>query len=511
MTFCSLLPASCLLLPASRFLMEFSRSRLIIAAMRGGAGKTVISIGLASAWKRRLGLRILAFKKGPDYIDSGWLGAASGRSCYNLDPFLMSPEQIVHSFVARSASADVSLIEGNRGLYDGVDAKGSYSTAGLAKLLKCPVVLVVDATKMTHTAAAMVLGCQRLDPEVNIAGVILNQVAGKRHELVLRESIETVCRVPVLGIVPKQTRNFFPERHLGLVPPEEAEGFSEAISVGAGKIGECLDFEALWKLAASAAPLACPGPMANPPGNTGLGAAHRVKIGIIRDSAFQFYYPENLEALEERGASLVLISSLENAPLPEIDALYIGGGFPETHVEKLAANDVFRDSVKSAVEAGLPVYAECGGLMFLCRAIRHRDKLYPMVGVFPFEIILGTKPQGHGYTVMECVGPNPFFPKGTSLRGHEFHYSAIADRLDPGSYPFVFRLRKGHGVVAGWDGLCCKNVLALYSHLHATGSETWADAVTRTAGSHRWLKPTIFADSEPGRVRPGSQSFPMVY
>jgi len=498
------------LLPALGFSMEFSRSRLIIAAMRGGAGKTVISLGLAAAWRRRLGLRIVAFKKGPDYIDSGWLSAATGRSCYNLDPFLMSPEQIVRSFVMRSASADGSLIEGNRGIYDGVDANGSYSTAGLAKLLKCPVVLVVDATKVTCTAAAMVLGCQRLDSEVNIAGVILNQVAGKRHELVLRESIEKICGIPVLGVVPRQTRNFFPERHLGLVPPEEAEGISEALSVGAAKMGECLDLEALWKLAASAAPLACPAQVANLGRHPGQGAVHGVKIGIIRDSAFQFYYPENLEALEERGAALVRISSLEKAPLPEIDALYIGGGFPETHVEKLAANDLFRDSVKFAVEAGLPVYAECGGLMFLCRAIRHRERLYPMVGVFPFEIALGTKPQGHGYTVMECVGSNPFFPKGTSVRGHEFHYSAITDRLDPGAYPFVFKLKKGHGVVPGWDGLRHKNVLALYSHLHAAGSETWADAVIRAAGSHKWLKTTISADSRPGRVRPGSQSFPMV-
>ena len=157
--------------------------------------------------------------------------------------------------------------------------------------------------------------------------------------------------------------------------------------------------------------------------------------------------------------------------MPEVDALYIGGGFPETHLEKLAANEVFRDSVKSAVEAGLPVYAECGGLMFLCRGIRHGEKLHPMVGVFPFEIILGTKPQGHGYTVMECVNANPFFPKGTTIRGHEFHYSRIADRLDPGSYPFVFRLKKGHGIVAGWDGMCYKNVLAGYSHLHAAGNE----------------------------------------
>ncbi len=273
--------------------MEFNRSRLIVAAMRGGAGKTLISVGLSAAWKRHLGLRIVAFKKGPDYIDAGWLSAASDGSCYNLDPFLMSPEQILRSFVMRSARADGSLIEGNRGLYDGVDANGSYSTAELAKLLRCPVVLVLDATKVTRTAAAMVLGCQKLDADVNIAGVILNRVAGKRHEQVLRESIEQWCGVPVLGVVPRQTRNFFPERHLGLVPPQEAQDSLEALSVAAAKMSEYLDLEALWKLAAAAPPLGCLMPAAAPAISPGS-----VKIGIIRDSAFQFYYPENFEAIE---------------------------------------------------------------------------------------------------------------------------------------------------------------------------------------------------------------------
>jgi cobyrinic acid a,c-diamide synthase len=478
--------------------------------MSGGAGKTVISVGLAAAWKHRLGLRIVSFKKGPDYIDAGWLSAASGGPCYNLDPFLMSPEQILRSFVTRSASADGSLIEGNRGLYDGVDANGSYSTAQLAKLLGCPVVLVVDSTKVTRTAAAMVLGCQRLDTEVQIAGVILNQVAGKRHELVLRESIEQCCGVPVFGVVPRQSRNFFPDRHLGLVPADEAEDVSEALSVAAARMSEHLDLEALWKLAASAPSLDWSWPPATPETDGVARRGREVRIGIIRDSAFQFYYPENFEALEDKGASLVRISSLENSPLPEIDALYIGGGFPETHLNKLAANEVFRDSVKSAVEAGLPVYAECGGLMFLCRGIRHREKLYPMVGVFPFEVILGTKPQGHGYTVMECVSANPFFPRGMTARGHEFHYSRIADRLDPGAYPFVFRLQKGHGIVAGWDGLCYKNVLASYSHLHATGSETWADALIRAAGLHKAHRATTSVGSGQGRVLPESQISPMV-
>jgi cobyrinic acid a,c-diamide synthase len=499
-----MLPASCF----EVFYMELKRSRLLIAGMRGGAGKTVVSLGLAAAWKKIFGLRISVFKKGPDYIDAGWLSAASGGACYNLDQFLMTSEQIVSSFAVRSARSDVSLIEGNRGIHDGVDAKGSYSTAELAKLLACPVVLVVDGSKVTRTAAAMVMGCQKLDEGVNIAAVVLNQVSGKRHETVLRQSIEQCCGIPVLGVIPRQTRNFFPERHLGLVPAVEAEDVLEAVGAAADVMSRHLDLQALWELAQSASPVASPLVSGM---DTARDAARGIRIGVVRDSAFQFYYPENFEALQANGASLVWISSLENAPLPEIDALYIGGGFPETHLEKLSANQVFLDSLRSAIEAGLPVYAECGGLMFLCRGIRRGEGLFPMVGVFPFEVALGVRPQGHGYTMMRCVGANPFFPVGTVLRGHEFHYSGVAGCIDPGSFPFAFKLEKGHGVVAGWDGLCYKNVLASYSHLHAVGNETWARSVVEAAVSFKRLKATISVDSGRDVVRPESRSLPVVY
>ncbi|MEM5786948.1 MAG: cobyrinate a,c-diamide synthase [Syntrophobacteraceae bacterium] len=489
--------------------MDFDKPRLIIAALRGGSGKTVVSLGLVAAWKQYLGLRIVPFKKGPDYIDAGWLGVAAGHPCYNLDPFLMEPQEIVRSFARHSAFGDGSLIEGNRGLYDGVDASGSYSTAELAKLLRAPVILVVDATKVTRTAAALVLGCQGLDPEVNIAGVILNQVAGKRHERVLRESIEQYCRVPVLGVISKEGGSFFPERHLGLVPPQESENTSAAVSYAASRMKDCLDIEALWKVARSAGTLGWPYSGADPERRSSVP----VRIGVVRDAAFQFYYPENLEALADRGAALIEISSFKNSPLPEVDALYIGGGFPESHLEVLAGNSVFRESVKAAIEGGLPVYAECGGLMFLCNRIQHHDRVYPMAGIFPFGIALGPKPQGHGYTVMECVNDNPFFEKGSVLRGHEFHYSRITDELDPGSFPFVFKLKKGHGIVAGWDGICYKNALAAYSHIHAVGNENWANAMIAAAQSYKSSKFSVSPDSGCGlgKANSGSHSHPTVY
>ncbi len=461
------------------------KPRLMIAALRGGAGKTAISIGLAAAWRLYHGRRIVPFKKGPDYIDAAWLSVAAGRDCYNLDPFSMKPDEILRSFIIRADRCDGAVIEGNRGLFDGVDVRGSYSSAEVAKLLGTPVILILDATKMTRTAAALVLGCRGLDPEVNIAGVILNHVAGKRHEQVLKGAVERYGGLPVLGVFPKGSLEFFPERHLGLVPPPESKNMEEAVRRAAEKIRDCVDLEAVWSIARSAGPLGSPqSSVASAVRRKERGA---VTIGVVRDAAFQFYYPENLEALKGRGAELIEVSSFDACPLPRLDALYIGGGFPEMHLEALSGNSVFRESLKNEIEAGLPVYAECGGLMFLCRGIFRQESLFPMTGVFPFDVILGAKPEGHGYTVMECVAENPFFPKGAVFRGHEFHYSRMVRRA--GGFPFVFRLRKGHGIVAGWDGICYKNAIACYSHLHVVGNEYWADALIRAALRHRRKNP----------------------
>lgn len=465
--------------------MVFQKPRLVIGALRGGAGKTVVSLGLTAAWRLEHGRRIVPFKKGPDYIDAGWLALAAGHDCYNLDPFFMKPHEMLCSFVRHSEGGDGSLIEGNRGLYDGVDVQGSFSTAELAKLLHAPVVLVVDATKVTRTAAALVLGCQRMDPEVNLAGVILNQVGGRRHEEVLRGAIEHTCGIPILGALPRERKNLFPERHLGLVPPQEAANMAEALEFAGQRMGECVDLEALWDIAGTAGPLGWPVPM--PEWSQGRRARVPVRIGVIRDAAFHFYYPENLEGLEEEGATVQEISSLESRELPEIDALYIGGGFPETHLEGLSGNEVFRDSLRREIDRGLPVYAECGGLMYLCCGILdQQQRHFPMVGVFPFDVVLERRPQGHGYTILECVGENPFYEKGTVIKGHEFHYSRLVGHTS--SVPFVFRMKKGHGIVAGWDGVCYKSALASYTHIHSVGNEHWARAMVGAAQWYRQVR-----------------------
>jgi cobyrinic acid a,c-diamide synthase len=451
--------------------------RVLIAGLSGGGGKTLVSVGLVAAWRRR-GHAVAVCKKGPDYIDAAWLSRAAGTPCRNLDLFLMAPERIVQSFAAAAAGADVTVIEGNRGLFDGADALGTYSTAELAKLLGAPVVLAVDCTKTTRTVAALVLGCQRLDPAVPIGGVILNHVAGKRHESVLREAVEQTCQIPVLGALPHLAHHPFPERHLGLVPPQEHAGLRDAVAGAAGIAEAHLDLEAISALAHGAPALQVS------PSALETARPTLVRVGVFRDAAFQFYYADNLEALVRAGAELVEISPLNDAALPDVDALYIGGGFPETAAAAIADNQPFRASVRQAIDAGLPVYAECGGAVFLGDRLEMDGHSYPMAGALPAVFGFGPRPQGHGYVELEALEPNPFFAVGESLRGHEFHYTYL-ETLDARDVTFAFRVHRGHGFDGRRDGLCRRNVLASYTHVHACGTATWAPAVVTAAVRHR--------------------------
>ncbi len=460
--------------------------RILVAGLRGGSGKTLVSLGIAAAWKRG-GRRVAPFKKGPDFIDAAWLTRAAENPCRNLDSFFMSAEVILRSFSASSSQAEVALIEGNRGLFDGMDARGAYSTAELAKLLKCPVILVVDCTKMTRTVAALVLGCQRLDPQVPIGGVILNRTAGARHESVLRESIEQACNLPVLGAIRKIPKQGFPERHLGLVPPQEHDHVAPAIQQAAEVAEQYLDLEAIWRLATQAPLLGQDASALDQVESE--RATHRtkrstpkppsVRVGVFQDAAFQFYYPENLEALTREGARLIEISPLHDYELPEVDALYIGGGFPETSAPALSANRPFLDSVCRAIEAGMPVYAECGGAVFLGESLQVDQTQFAMAGALPLNFLLRPKPQGHGYVKLETVNENPFFPIGKTLRGHEFHYTGVETVKE--DLTFAFRVRRGYGFDGTRDGLCYRNVLASYTHLHALGAECWAPSLIRAA------------------------------
>lgn len=452
--------------------------RIVIAALKGGAGKTLISIGITAAMHKR-GYKVAPFKKGPDYIDSAWLGIAAGAPCYNLDRYLAGTQGVRNSFAIHTIGSDLAVVEGNRGLFDGVDAVGSYSTADLARILQAPVALIVDATKMTRTAAALVLGCQRLERDVGLAGVILNKVAGERHKNVLREAIEDSTGLPILGCIDKLMWSQLPQRHLGLLPICEHPDSQKFITQTAEIIERQLKLDFLLSIARNAPPLLFP-PIDERPNRQVPPLENRVTIGIVRDSAFQFYYPENLEALRKQGAELIEISALKDKTLPDIHALYIGGGFPEIYAETLASNEKFKTALKQAIEAGLPVYAECGGLMYLCQSIVIDHKIFPMVNIFPARAVLQRTPQGLGYITVKVVRENPFYKLGKVLTGHEFHYSTLAPENSP-SREYAFEVIRGAGVGNHKDGLFYRNVLGTYLHLHALGEGAWASGIISAA------------------------------
>jgi cobyrinic acid a,c-diamide synthase len=422
---------------------------------------------------------VQAFKKGPDYIDAGWLAAASGRACYNLDGFLMGQARVLPAFLQRCQGADLALIEGNRGLFDGMDLRGSQSTSRLARLLRAPVLLVLDATKMTRTAAALLRGAKGFERGLRLAAVVLNNVAGARHEALLRASIEQYAGIKVLGALPKLGAVVMPERHMGLTPTMEHRQAEKAIRKIAGIIRASVDMEALLRLAKAAPALQGKG--------LGLkeGSFQGLRVGVLRDSAFQFYYPDNLEALKLLGARLQVLSPLRAKALPQMDALYIGGGFPETHAVSLSVNKAFLKALRRAIEAGLPVYAECGGLMYLGRYIRLAGRRYRMASVLPYDFVLKARPVAHGYSMAQVVGENPFYPVGTVLRGHEFHYSHPLQVAPLEGLSLALRMVRGQGLGGGLDGLVYKGVFATYTHVHALGSPGWARGLLRAAQRFR--------------------------
>ncbi len=456
---------------------------IVISALHGGAGKTILSLGVVAAL-RKLGKRIAPFKKGPDYIDAGWLALAAGRPCYNLDTFLLKPEVVLTSYLSNiRPSEDIAVIEGNRGLYDAIDTDGSTCTAELAKFLKLPVVLCVDCTKTTRTMAAIVAGISAFDPEVNICGVVLNRVAGPRHENILRQSIARYCTVPVLGAIPKLRKQRFPERHMGLVPTPEHAWAKDAIAAAGAVAAKHLDLKGILAAALDVPDLLLPEAFLIPervPSRAGQSERSGPRIGIIKDSAFQFYYPENLEALEHAGAQLVYTSPLREKVPPAVDGLYIGGGFPETHAAELAANETYREALKNRAAQGLPIYAECGGLMYLGEALTLEEKTYPMAGILPVAFDFTQKPQGHGYTQVTVSKDNPFYKVGIEIKGHEFHYSRVI-KWDGTDEQLVFKMLRGNGITAGGDGASYKNVLATYTHIHALGNPGWAETMVRNA------------------------------
>ncbi len=465
---------------------------IIVAGLRGGSGKTIISLGITGAWKN-MGFKVSPFKKGPDYIDAGWLSKAAGRPCYNLDTFLCSSSVVTNSYHENSKYTDIAVIEGNRGLFDGIDTDGSTATSELAKLLNLPVLLVLDCTKSTRTMAALLLGCIKFDPELKLCGVILNQVAGKRHEGKVKQNIEKYCHIPVLGSIPKLKSKDFPERHMGLVTSHEHSFSQKAIDAVIKIARENIALEKLYEIATRKHHCSgCDKKEHVYPSEMKSEYPHLPKpkieqiqtpditIGIIRDSAFQFYYPDNIDALKKLGADIVFISPLKEKRIADVDAIYMGGGFPETHAPELSENNSFKKHLKELSLKGLPIYAECGGLIFLGESICLNDKVYPMSNILPIRFGFSNRPQGHGYTKVQVIHDNPFFKKGEVLRGHEFRYSSI-EHIDYKDYEMAFKMERGTGIIEKRDGFFKNNTFGTYTHIHALGSPSWAHVLVREA------------------------------
>jgi cobyrinic acid a,c-diamide synthase len=453
-------------------------AHLFISAAHRSSGKTMVGIGLAAALGAR-GVSVQTFKKGPDYIDPMWLARASGRPCYNLDFNTQTETEIGALFARHARPAELALIEGNKGLYDGVDPEGRDSSAALAKLLRAPVLLVVDAMGITRGVAPLVLGYQAFDREVGIKGVILNRVGPSRQESKLIQAMERYTDLPVLGAIGRNPALVVRERHLGLTTPDETAALDETIGRMQQAVAQCVDLDRVLQLAHDAPP-----PSGAEPGLP-LSAERRAKpdirIAVARDSAFGFYYPDDLEALEQAGAELAFFNTLADSRLPDADGLFIGGGFPETQMATLAANRELLAQIRRAAENGLPIYAECGGLMYLTRSIAWNSERHEMVGFIAADTVMHATPQGRGLTILEETGAS-LWPKAASLKGesgtvripaHEFHHAAL-ERLDPATR-FAYRVVRGHGIDGRHDGIVKANTLGSFCHLRSTArSGYWA-------------------------------------
>ena len=451
-----------------------SLPRILVSAAHKSSGKTTISIGLCAAL-RKSGYSVQSFKKGPDYIDPIWLKHATGKPCYNLDFYTSDRDEILQTISDQGESADISVIEGNKGLYDGLDLDGSNSNAALATLTESPVILVIDARGMTRGIAPLILGYQQFDPDIDIAAVILNKVGGTRHESKLVKVIEHYTDVPVIGAVHRSSDLHLPERHLGLKPSNEFAGVASIIERIGERVGSEVELDQLMNIARSSQPLNIAQTIS--PIDT---SAPSLRLGIARDAAFNFYYQNDLDAFAAQGVELVEFDTLEDTSLPaRLNGLFIGGGFPETQMQALSANTSLLQQIRAAIEAGMPVYAECGGLMYLSRSLLWNDDKASMVGAIQADTVMHTAPQGRGYVRMEKTADWPWGGTDTGrdvINAHEFHYSSLENlEITDG---FGYRVLRGTGIDGEYDGIVYKNLFACYTHQRNTRQNQWVRQFT---------------------------------
>lgn len=439
--------------------------RLLFAGTETGVGKTTLVTGLLRAWTLQ-GIVTAPFKVGPDYIDPGFLTAGSMRITRNLDTWLVSKKKVFNQFVRGAVQSDIAVVEGVMGLYDGASPTSETgSSAEVAKLIGAPVILVLDAGKLARSAAAVVKGYQKLDRKIKIAGVIFNKTGGEGHYRLLKKAVEKECGVFCLGYLPFDPKLKLPEQHLGLVPVEAASGkVQKWLDTAAKAVTKTIDCRALLKIAeikSSRLSVSKSALKESPPHKKSV-----CRIAYAKDETFHFYYPDNIEALEKAGAEMVPFSPLWDASLPEdLDGLYLGGGFPENGAGGLAKNKSMLKSLKHAARSGIPVYAECGGLMLLTRnLVLKNGKSLAMAGAIPGKVTMTPELQRFGYTFMQALRGSLLFQKGESCRGHEFHHSKWSAKLTKKNGAYNARKSKTGPVYI--EGYCAKNILASYLHIH---------------------------------------------
>jgi cobyrinic acid a,c-diamide synthase len=435
--------------------------RVVIAGAKSGVGKTTISIGLMTTLKEA-GLRVQAFKIGPDYIDPSHHRAATGRPSENLDSWMVPKDQIIELFTRAATGADLAVIEGVMGLYDGISGLDETgSTAQIAEILHCPVILVIDAHDVARTAAAIVLGYKKFDENVNIAGVILNRVTGETHATWCKEAIESTTNIPVVGWLPVNREIELPERHLGLIPTPEKKTFNAVYPKIRNFFQTRINLNKIVAIAKSAGET----PRVRHPIYPSRKSLKSVVIGLAFDEAFNFYYQSNIDLLEAYGAEVKGFSPIHDKELPaDIGGLYIGGGFPEMLPKELEANKHLRGVIKKAAEEGMPIYAECAGLMYLTDSITDfNGNSYDMAGVLNGKTLM-TKKTLVTYSLAEATRDTLLCRAGSQLRGHEFHNSIITDI--PSDAEFAYSMKMGEGTKDKKDGWMQYNVLASYMHIH---------------------------------------------
>ncbi len=451
--------------------------RILIAGDRSSAGKTTISIGIMSVLKE-MGYIVQPYKVGLDFIDPSYHTEVTGRHSRNLDGYLMTENAVREVFSHAATGADIAVIEGVRGLFEGLEATSDIgSTAQIAKILKCPVILAINARSITRSTAALVSGYKSFDTDVNIVGVILNNIGGQRHAEKAKTAVETYTDTPVIGVIPRNDSMKISMRHLGLIPAMEGRRKVADFDANLGRIKkiirEGIDIERFISIANSAFPLEKPDDLIFKV----KAEKNNIKIGVALDEAFNFYYRDNLELLELAGAELIYFSPVKDKAIPDVDGLYIGGGYPELFGRELEDNISMRESVNQASSEGLPIYAECGGLMYLTREIKtdvsgagkyHMEEMeggtFRMAGVIPGRTLMGHK-RVVSYNIGSFVLDNVIGKAGTSFIGHEFHHSEIVDI--PENTTFAIRLKRGTGIKGELDGILVRNTMAAYAHLHA--------------------------------------------